>query len=154
MIQPLRTVHRGVFVTLALVLPVILVVALSARHRGLPLGAPAKQIPASVQLLNSYGRLWQTHAIQTAFYADSNTPEGLYVTLEPAQELGEPDLLLYWAATQPSGDSLPAGAKLLGAFAADKTFALPRDLARGGHLVLYSLAHQSVVDTAAVEKLP
>jgi hypothetical protein len=98
--------------------------------------------------------LWQTHAIQTAFYADSNTPENLYVTLQPAQDLGEPDLLLYLATSQPSGNSLPAGAKLLGAFATDKTFTFPRDLARGGHLVLYSLAHQSVIDTAAVEKLP
>jgi hypothetical protein len=154
MIQPLRSVHRGVVVTLAFVLPVILVAALSARHRALPLVAPAKQVPASVRLLSSSDRLWQTHAIQTAFYADSNTPESLYVTLQPAQDLGEPDLLLYWATSQPSGDSLPAGAKLLGTFAADKIFALPRDLARGGHLVLYSLAHQSVVDTAAVENLP
>lgn len=154
MIQPLRTVHRGVFITLALVLPVILVAALSARHRALPLVAPVKQVPASAQLLSSSDRLWQTHVIQTAFYADSNTPDSLYVTLHPAQDPGEPDLLLYWATSQPSGDSLPAGAKLLGAFAAGKTFMLPRDLAQGDHLVLYSLAHQSVFDTAAAEKLP
>jgi hypothetical protein len=154
MIQPLRTVHRCVFVTLALVLPAILVAGLSARHRVSPAVALAKQIPASAQVLRNSSSLWRTHVIQTEFYADASSPENLYVILQPAAELGEPDMLLYWAASQPSGDSLPAEAKLLGAFNGGKTFALPRNAAQGGYLVLYSLAHQSVVDTAAVEKLP
>jgi hypothetical protein len=154
MIQPLRTVHRRVFVTLALVLPVILVAGLGARHRGLHPVAPAKQVPDSVQLVRHSSSMWQTRVIQTEFFADSKNSENLYVVLRPAQDLSEPDLLLYWAASQPSGVSLPAEARLLGAFVAGRTFALPRGAGQGGHLVLCSLAHQSVVDTAAVEKLP
>ena len=154
MIQPLRTVHRRVFVTLALVLPVILVAGLGARHRCLRPVAPAKQVADSVHLVRNSTGMWQSHAIQTEFFADSITPDNLYVVLRPAQDPSEPDLLLYWATSQPSGVSLPAEARLLGAFVAGKTFTLPRGAAPGGHLVLYSLAHQSVVDTAAVEKLP
>lgn len=154
MIQPLRTAHRRVFVTLALVLPAILVAGLSARHRVSPAVAPSKQIPASAQALRGSSSLWRTHVIRTEFYADASSPETLYVVLQPAHDLVEPDLLLYWAASQPSGDALPAEAKLLGAFGESKTFPLPRNAAQGGYLVLYSLAHQSVIDTTAVEKLP
>jgi len=54
------------------------------------------------------------HTIQTAFYSDSNRSGDIQVALRPAQELNEPDLLLYWSVEQPTGDSLPAAAQLLG----------------------------------------
>jgi len=94
------------------------------------------------------------HTIQTAFYSDSNRSGDIQVALRPAQELNEPDLLLYWSVEQPTGDSLPAAAQLLGPFAAGKAFTLPLNVDRAGYLILFSLAHQSLIATAKVEKLP
>jgi hypothetical protein len=76
------------------------------------------------------------------------------VLLKPAQELSDPDLLLYWSTIGPSGNSLPADARLLGVFTPGRALELPSEAAQGGHLTLYSLAHQSVVDTASRERLP
>jgi hypothetical protein len=40
------------------------------------------------------------------------------------------------------------------AFTTGKSFLLPLEEKRAGHLVLFSPAHQTVFDTARVEKLP
>jgi len=154
MIQPLRTVHRRTFATLALLLPAIVLAGLSSRHQAVPPAASAKQQTSSTELIRSSSRMWRTRAIRTEFYACSNVPEKLFVALKPARELSEPDLLLYWSAGGPSGDSVPADARLLGAFSPGKALALPAEAAQGGRLTLYSLGHQSVVDTAPMEKLP
>jgi hypothetical protein len=98
--------------------------------------------------------LWQKQSIQTEFYRNSNRPGEVLVALRPSPELTEPDLLLYWSVTEPTGDSLPTTSQLLGSFAAAKTFALPLNAGRGGYLVLFSLPHQSLFATARVEKLP
>ena len=154
MIQPLRTVHRRAFVALAVVLPIILAAGLGARRPRLHPGARAAEISASAHLRETANMLWRKHAIRTTFYGDSNSPPQIYVVLKPTQELGEPDLLLYWTDNQVQGETLPAQARLLGTFAPGMAFALPQNTVQTGHLVLYSLAHQVVVDTASVEKLP
>jgi hypothetical protein len=154
MIQPLRTVHRRAFVALAVLLPAILVVGLTARRPRWHPGAIVSQLPATAHLIRKSDGLWRKHAIETEFYRDSNASQDNYVVLLPPQDLNEPDLLLYWAATEPQGNSLPPQAQLVGVFAAGKTLKLPSNSARAGRLVMYSLAHQAVVDTAAVEKLP
>lgn len=154
MIQPLRTVHRRVFTMLALLLPAVLVVGLGARHRAMPLVKPVEQASSSRQLVRTSGGKWRTHVIEAEVYADPSETGKLYVLLKPTPELSDPDLLLYWSATGPSGNSLPAEARLLGAYGPNQALVLPADAAQGGYLTLYSLAHQSVVDTAAMEKLP
>jgi hypothetical protein len=68
--------------------------------------------------------------------------------------LNEPDLLLYWATTAPQGNVLPADAQLVASFIAGKPLLLPLNGKGAGHLVLFSQAHQTVFDTARVEKLP
>jgi hypothetical protein len=154
MIQPLRVVHRRAFVVLAFALPVILVVGLGARH---PRAGPrvlAVQVPASAHLVGSSDRLWQRHAIRTELYTDSAHPQNIYLVLQPAQELNEPDLLLYWATNSPQGNVLPAEAQLVSAFTTGKPFLLPLSQKRAGYLVLFSPAHQAVFDTARVEALP
>jgi len=98
--------------------------------------------------------LWQKHSIQSRFYRKPERPLDTYVVLLPAEELNEPDLLLYWAADAPPGNVLPGEAQLVGAFAAGKAFLLPLNETRTGHLVLFSPAHQTVFDIARVEKLP
>jgi hypothetical protein len=153
MIQPLRTVHRRAFLGLALVLPAILLVGLGARHPRQRLSVPAAQLPNSAHLLRKSDTLWQKHTIQSDFYNDSNHPGDVFVVLHTTHEAIEPDLLLYWSTDPPQGDSVPAHARLLGAFIAGKVFTLPMSLGRTGYLVLFSLPHQTVFDSARVETL-
>jgi len=94
------------------------------------------------------------HAIQTTFYSTSGSPQDICLLLQPEQELNEPDLLLYWAATAPQGNSLPKTARLVGAFAKGKVFPFAVNDKRAGYLILFSQAHQTVFDTASVETLP
>jgi sirohydrochlorin ferrochelatase len=154
MIQPLRAVHRRAFVALALVLPAILLIGLGARRPRPGPSAHATEVPATAYLVRESSGLWQKHAIQSKFYSKSDRPQDIYVVLQPARELNEPDLLLYWAANAPQGRSLPTEAQLVGSFTAGKAFVLPLSVARAGHLILFSLPHQTVFDTARVEKLP
>ena len=153
MIQPLRTVHRHGFVALAFALPMVIVAGIAARRPRPPSGGPAVQLPGSAHLVNS-GTLWPKQAIRTEFYSYSSRPGEIDVVLIPAEELNEPDLLLYWSVDPPSGDFIPAGARLLGHFIAGKPFVLPLSVDRSGYLFLFSLPHQTVFETAKVEKLP
>ena len=154
MIQPLRAVHRRAFVALALVLPTILLIGLGARRPRLGPSAHATDAPDTGNMVRESGNLWQKHSIQSRFYRKPERPLDTYVVLLPAQELNEPDLLLYWATNSPQGNVLPGEAQLVGAFTAGKAFLLPLNEKRAGHLVLFSQAHQTVVDSARVEKLP
>ncbi len=151
MIQPLRAVHRRAFVALALVLPATLLIGLGARHPRLVPHANATDTPGGASKVKESSNLWQKHAIRSTFYVQPNSPLDRYVVLHPAQDLNEPDLLLYWAAAAPQGNVLPADAQLAGAFTPGQAFLLPLSEKSAGHLVLFSPAHQSVFDTAAVE---
>ena len=154
MIQPLRAVHRRAFVALALVLPAILLIGLGARRPRLGPSIHATDVPDTWNLLRESSSLWQKHSIQSKFYNKPERPLDTYVVLLPAQELSEPDLLLYWATNAPQGNVLPGNAQVVGAFTTGKASLLLLNERRAGHLVLFSPAHQTVVDYARVEKLP
>ena len=154
MIQPLRTAHRRAFVTLAFVLPAVLLVGLGARRPRPLANATVTQLPGPMHLVSKSGILWQKHSMHTEFYGDSTRPQNVYVVLRAEHELNEPDLLVYWSANEPKGNALPGDAQLVGAFTNSNALLLPLDEKRSGHLVLFSLAHQNVFDTAAVERLP
>ncbi len=154
MIQPLRVVHRRAFVALSLVLPAILLIGIEARRPRLGPSTHATDVPDTGNMLRESSNLWQKHSIQSKFYNKPERPLDTYVVLLPAQELSEPDLLLYWATNAPQGNVLPGEAQLVGAFKAGKAFLLPLNEKSAGHLVLFSQAHQNVFDTARVEKLP
>ena len=154
MIQPLRAVHRRAFVALALVLPAILLIGLGARRPRLGPSAHATDVPDTGNMVRESSTLWQKHSIQSRFYDKPDRPLDTYVVLLPAQELNEPDLLLYWATNAPLGNILPGEARLVSAFTAGKAFLLPLNEKAAGHLVLFSPAHQTVVDSARVERLP
>ena len=153
MIQPLRAVHRKAFAVIAFALPAVLWAGLRAREAPLILSPATVAMPSNMYLLRQSDRLWGKHIIQSKFYGDSANAEYVEVMFSLSQEVSDPDLLLYW-----TGDLRPAadisGWKLLGTFAAGRVFSLPLDAKRGGHLALYSLAHQEFVDSALVEKLP
>ena len=154
MIQPLRAVHRRAFVALALVLPAILLIGLGARRPLLGPSTHATDVPHTGNMVRESSTLWQKHSIQSRFYSKADRPLDTYVVLLPAEELNEPDLLLYWAGNAPQGDVLPEEAKLVGAFLTGRAYMLPLNEKRAGHLVLFSQVHQTVFDTAKVEKLP
>jgi hypothetical protein len=155
MIQPLRVVHRRAFVALALVLPAILLIGLGARRPHLGPSPHDNDAPDTGNMVMESSNLWQKYSIQSRFYRKPERPLDTYVVLLPAQELNEPDLLLYWASTPPhQANALPGEAQLVGAFTAGKAFLLPLNEKRAGHLVLFSQAHQAVVDSARVGKLP
>jgi hypothetical protein len=98
--------------------------------------------------------LWQKHSIQSRFCSKPDRPLDTYVILQPAQALNEPDLLLYWATNAPQENGLPGDAQMVGAPAIGRALLLPLNEKRAGYLVLFSLAHQAVFDTAKVETLP
>lgn len=154
MIQPLRNVHRRVSMGMAVVLPAVLFVGLAARRPVSISGGHDVALPGRVQLLKQSAGGWQRHAMQTSLYRQLDPPYDLYVTLNPVRPLNEPDVLLYWSESPAAKSSLPDRARLLGAFEPASALALPRDLQPGGNLILYSLTHQSVVDSAALENLP
>ena len=97
MIQPLRVVHRRAFVALALVLPAILLIGLGARRPGLDPRARPIDAPDTGKIVRESSNLWQKHSIQSRFYRNPDGALDTYVVLLPAEELNEPDLLLYWA---------------------------------------------------------
>ena len=154
MIQPLRAVHRRAWVALALVLPAIVLIGLGARRPWLTPSAHAAGVPITAHVVRESSNLWQKHAIQSKFYGTSDRPQDIYVVLQPAEELNEPDLLLYWASDAPQGNVLPGNAQVVGAFTTGKAYLLLLNEKPAGHLVLFSPAHQTVVDYARVEKLP
>ena len=154
MIQPLRTVHRRTFVALAVILPAILVAGIEARRPSTSLTGRDPELPATAHLVRESSELWKQHPIQTKFYGRSDSPKDIYVVLRPMQPLNEPDLLLYWSTKTPQGNSLPSESLLIAPYTADEAVALPLEKGRAGNLILFSLAHQSVFDSARVEKLP
>jgi hypothetical protein len=154
MIQPLRAVHRRAFVTLTLVLPAILLIGLWARHSRSRTAPRAAEVPPTAHLVMESSKLWQKHSIQSKFYRRSDRPQEIDLVLQPAEELNEPDLLLYWATNAPQGNVLLGDAQLMGALRTGRAFLLPLNENPTGTLVLFSPAHQTVFDTAKVEKLP
>ena len=153
MISPLRALHRRIFATFAIVLLALLLMGIGARRR------PSSSfglsgLPATWYVVKQSSNLWQKYTILSTFYSTPSHPRDIHVVLVPSHELNEPDLLLYWANDASPGTALPAEAQLVGAFAAGKTFLLPLNEKRAGHLVLFSSALQAVVDSANVETLP
>jgi hypothetical protein len=72
------------------------------------------------------------------------------VGLEPFGDLSAPDLLVYWSAELSDVNQLPRQAVLIGTLGSGKRLPF-RKINPKGFLILYSLAHQSVVDTASLE---
>jgi len=154
MIQPLRAVHGRAFVALSLVLPAILLLGLEARHPQSNLDTHAANAADTGNTVRQSSTLWQKHSIQSRFYSKADRPQDIYLVLQPVQELNEPDVLLYWDTKEPQRNVLSAEAQLLGAFSTGKVFRLPLNERRAGYLVLFSAAHQTVLDTASAETLP
>ncbi len=74
-----------------------------------------------------------------------------FLVIGPHRDPGHADVLVYWSATEPDKQALPANATLLGSLAGTttKTFPLPPEAsATSGFVTLYSLATREVIGTA------
>jgi len=145
MIQPLRTVHRRMFIVLAAVLPVILGAGLKARPH-VPHAEPETLTTSQIS-----NRLNQ--ATDTQFYSEPTNPRTVQIILKPLRGSDEPDLLLYWTSKAGADSPELTRAHLLGSFRVGRSYSLPTGTEHVS-LVLYSLAHREIVDTAKVEVLP
>jgi hypothetical protein len=151
MIQPLRALHRHAFIVLAALLPTILVAALIARHQ-IPTVRPAIfSIPQDAIPLKQASATWNKNGFNTEFYSEPKNPSGVLAVLKARRDLEEPDLLLYWSQADANSPDLNA-ARLLGSFVAGRSYSLPAGT-DGGTLVLYSLAHREIIDSARIEGL-
>lgn len=144
MIRPLRRRHLGMIASLALVVGPLGIAALASRP------APARQatLPAG---------LAPPASAATSDGADLGTDPpgrvrriegGAAVEIVFSRPVPSPDLLVYWLAGGPSeGAGLPEESVLLGA-TGDRLrirFELPGGATGRGELLLFSLAHESVV---------
>ena len=162
MIRPLRARHRRMMTVLAVVVPVVFVAGLLARQ---PVPA-VDELPGTVRPAVPEGfteaavddAAWGGLALRTTWMVGPATAEGgppaRGVTLTFLVDPRLPDLLVYWAA-ESEGASLALDAHLLGTIGdlQERSWVLPGDASDGGVLVLYSLARQEVVATAAVPPL-
>jgi len=149
MIQPLRNYHRFIFEVLGLLLPLIFLLGLAVRP-SVTKSVNAAALPGGQKISELTGA-WKHHSITSRLYTDGST---VLLQIQPASNLNEPDLLLYWSTepAPPTSDVLK-NATLFGAFEANHLYQLPPDTKRGS-LLLYSLAHQRLVDSAALETRP
>jgi hypothetical protein len=127
MTPPLRRAHRYVWIALGGILPALVAAGLALR----PPQAPEERLADRITLLLPNG---------TEMVADTRELWGSAVDA--------PDPLAYWSET--SAKSL-AGAKPIGSLARSRRSALALP-AKGGYLLLYSLAHGEVLASAPVPK--
>lgn len=123
MIQPLRRTHQWVITGLAVVLAAIFTAGLAVRQPSPPLSA------------STPGR--------------RPTAGNISETIRSFQKVLAPDLLVYWARTEPSDSTLPPDARLLGSLHGAQDLELSQ--VSGGYLFAYSLPDRRVVTYAAVD---
>jgi hypothetical protein len=127
MTRPLRRAHRYIWLLLGGVLPGLFAAGLAFR----PPQAPDETVADRITFVLPSG---------TEIVADSRELWG--------KAVDGPDPLIYWSSA-PSHSV--AGRTLAGSLAHGRRAALPLP-ASGGYLLLYSLAHQEVLASAAVPK--
>lgn len=152
MIQPLRTVHRRMFIVLAGVLPLILGAGLKMRHPVRSAEPDRLTANQGFKRLNQVTVIWANNTFDTKLDPAPLDRWYVHITLKPLRDLNEPDLLLYWTSSVASDSRDLTAAHLLGQFSPGKSYSLAAGTQHVS-LVLYSLAHGEILDTARVEGL-
>jgi len=144
-IQPLRTVHRAVFLAWTALLPVVFGAGLLSRHQWpQPPSRMSSIRPDTLVLeLERTAHLAGVTVHARLLRSNSNLNE-LYVQLVPEAPLVAPDVLVYWSAQSSSG-GIPIESRLLGAFRPLESYPLPDEAKSSGFLFLYSPAHQELL---------
>jgi hypothetical protein len=137
-----------VFLELSVLLPVVLIAGFCDRR---PAPAAAKPIGERISVISETNGYWQTQKIQVRILRGPAEP-GIRVQLLPKQELAAPDVLVYWSRRLPEQDSLPLDARLLGRLDSSASYRLPE--VSGGHLVLFSLPLNRVIDSTSLGLQP
>jgi hypothetical protein len=102
-------------------------------------------------MLASYVSERQTFT--AVFYSDPRSPKAPRVVVRSLRELRDPDLLVYWSDANQVTRLDVSHAHLLGSIPAVEPLWMPGGQ-NDGFLIVYSLAHRAVVDSARVERLP
>jgi hypothetical protein len=152
MILALRQRHRRIFVVLTVLLTLLYGVGIAAR-RNVPQGGslPPELAPQRVTFtVTGYERndLFRKVPVQVRMFRD-HWSGALAVGFSSSNDFLKPDLLVYWSPGSPEkGVTLPQLAKLLGVFVST-TLTLPAEASTTeGHLILFSLANQEIVDVS------
>jgi hypothetical protein len=144
MIAPLRAAHRRMIATLAVAIPAVFVAGLAYRRPVSPLevsAANSEPAPLIRELASERGLI-------TARLHQAPNRDQLILRVEPRREAVSPDLLVYWSPQRVDSALVPADARLLGSLY-DSRFLLSNELGSRGYLVLYSVAHNSPIDSVA-----
>ncbi|MEP7272336.1 MAG: hypothetical protein ABI882_12600 [Acidobacteriota bacterium] len=149
MIYSLRKWHRRAMLTLAVVLPTLLILGLMARPsfpRVSKLPDEPSQPGIRAKLHNLPGA-----ELRVFFEKISNGKESGLLYLAPAREITEPDVLVYWDE-QGTSDGVPGeNAVLLGSLKGSQVRRLivPKSVPdSSGFLLLYSNAHRKVISVS------
>ena len=142
MIRPLRKLHLRVVLALGPVVVVLYVVALGARPPA-PV-ADLEELLVAPAKIEAHSLVWSTTGV--AGWWEETPPT---VTVEVAEDLVSPEMLLYCARTA-SGDELPPGAWMLGEIRPGerRRVLLPGGCAPGDEILLFSLGHGAVLARA------
>jgi hypothetical protein len=153
MIQPLRKMHRLVFLVLGIVLPVLFISGLAGRHAPL---SPSDRTKDALERLNvTGGTEFEMNAGSTKHKVRliESTMSGSDREFEliPDSEFLVPDAFVYWSLTK-TESSIAADAKLLGRFGPGERYRIPA--AVGGYFILFSVARNQVLGSISIGAKP
>ena len=137
MIQPLRTIHRWVFMGFAVLLPAILVIAVTERHQYVAAGQLRVEPLSSTPVISQRGQF------QLIAFNDG-------VELRATSTTPRPEVLVYWSFVG-AKDLLPPEARLLGTYRGGLRYEVPKDST--GTVVLFSLTSNSVIDSVSIGRM-
>ncbi len=154
MIRSARKRHRVTMAAIAVVLPAVFVTGLAVRQSGtqverLPESIAPAQVAMWEAVLEDDGLFGEIEIHTRIGYSDDLSTA--VIELHSDDDLGLPDVLVYWTQGEVSGDGIPPSSVLLGTFdGTGATLTVSRDvLGSGGRLILYSLGHAKVVAISA-----
>jgi hypothetical protein len=145
MIQPLRIIHRRVFLVFAIVLPGIFIGGLRARRTWPVMAAQPLPIAGASGSVEADGN-WRQFHIRLKIFHGEPSESVTRVQLLPQGDLAEPEVLVYWSVAEPKDSSLPDDARLLGKLDPSVSYTLPEMAHGGSFLILYSAARSALLD--------
>jgi hypothetical protein len=153
MIQPLRKIHRTVFLILGIVLPVLFISGLVARDAPLSPSDRTKREALERSnvtggtdfVMNGGSTRHKVRLIESMMSGSDREFE-----LLPDSEFLAPDVFVYWSLTR-KDSSIGADAKLLGKFGPRERYRIP---AVGGYFILFSVAQNQVLGSIPIGAKP
>ncbi|TFG51464.1 MAG: hypothetical protein E4H37_07865 [Gemmatimonadales bacterium] len=160
MIRSHRRRHLWIFTTLAVLLPLVLVAAIGVERRApivdrVPRVLNQPSLRTWTAIAGTEAELVDLH-IHLRLLASDSLRSRLGIELTLTEALREPDAAVYWTArTDAAPDQLPGDAVFLGTIGnpgAQRLELPPQALATHVSLVLYSVAHGTVLGALAISE--